>query len=713
MKNTIPYLIVKQLILISLIFITATTTGQITTNTYDFQSLAANVVINGQDNWQYMGNMNNSSNIVGSAGCAIPSGAAPANVANTVNSGLYTGGIALRNPGTTGGTHGFTSRKNNAGWNYSIPVSSDYMIFEFDYDNGNWWGEIINLGYDKNADGNFSSSCSAPDFNELGIGLSLSVGNLILYKADGTTISTTRVGSGWTKYRITIDLRANGGQGAGYVSYRVLGTSSAWQQVNALQNINMNINPLSVNQNNLQNLNGIIVQQEAGGVGIVDNISITTYKNNILLPITICSGSALNLSSISIPNTNVYNWLTPQGTTFTTSVPSLTINNTPITQNGIFTVSSAESSLLTWTVPVIVNISPTITSINTLTICSGSNPNIIFTSNVNSTYTWFAINNMNISGESIITETTSILNNTLTSNLSITETVIYSVTPTLGNCVGTTQQITVTINPTLTPAVSLIASNTTLCAGTSVSFTAASTNGGTTPIYQWQVNGINTGSNSNIFPPTILNNNDVVTVLLNSNAKCVTPTSVTSISITVSVTPKPIADFVYSPNQLTEQNPNVNFQNTSVNSTNWNWNFGTNTDTSILQNPNYTYPGAGVYLVTLQVYNGICSSITTKTIVIDATTAYYIPNIFTPNEDSINDNFSIVGHNISTKNYRMSIFNCWGELIFKTSSITSFWDGKTLEGDDVPQGVYIYTIEFELTKPLKKIKEIGFVTVSR
>src|SRR5207249_2459676 len=88
--------------------------------------------------------------------------------------------------------------------------------------------------------------------------------------------------------------------------------------------------------------------------------------------------------------------------------------------------------------------------------------------------------------------------------------------------------------------VSINASSTSICVGSNITFSATPTNGGTTPTYQWQVNGVSAGTNSPTFTSGSLANNDQVTVIMTSNASCTTTSTATSNVITIttsSVTP--------------------------------------------------------------------------------------------------------------------------------------------------------------------------------
>ena len=84
--------------------------------------------------------------------------------------------------------------------------------------------------------------------------------------------------------------------------------------------------------------------------------------------------------------------------------------------------------------------------------------------------------------------------------------------------------------------VSVAAAANPVCDGTAASFTATPVNGGTTPAYQWKVNGTNTGTNSAAYSYTPANT-DVVTCVLTSNATCISGNPATSNAITMATTP--------------------------------------------------------------------------------------------------------------------------------------------------------------------------------
>ncbi|MBL7815751.1 MAG: T9SS type A sorting domain-containing protein [Saprospiraceae bacterium] len=110
-------------------------------------------------------------------------------------------------------------------------------------------------------------------------------------------------------------------------------------------------------------------------------------------------------------------------------------------------------------------------------------------------------------------------------------------------CAGST--VTVELNPILTPSVSIAATpGSAITSGTSVTFTATATNGGTTPTYQWKKNGMNVGGNINTYIDGGLVNGDKITCVMTSNASCASPTQVTSNTVIIGIfVPSPSPSF--------------------------------------------------------------------------------------------------------------------------------------------------------------------------
>ena len=100
---------------------------------------------------------------------------------------------------------------------------------------------------------------------------------------------------------------------------------------------------------------------------------------------------------------------------------------------------------------------------------------------------------------------------------------------------------TITVNASVPVSVSITssASGNKICSGSSVTFTATATNGGTAPVYQWRLNGMNVGANSNTYTNSSLSNGDSVSVLLISNIVCSVSSTVVSNNIITTVNPIP------------------------------------------------------------------------------------------------------------------------------------------------------------------------------
>jgi gliding motility-associated-like protein len=84
---------------------------------------------------------------------------------------------------------------------------------------------------------------------------------------------------------------------------------------------------------------------------------------------------------------------------------------------------------------------------------------------------------------------------------------------------------------------------------------------------------------------------------------------------------------------------------------------------------------------------------------------------FHPNEDGINDGFRATG--VGIEEFKIYIFDRWGEQIWYSGDLDEYWDGK-VQGKNkiVQQDVYVWKVQFKDGKNTKHIKE-GTVTVVR
>ena len=74
---------------------------------------------------------------------------------------------------------------------------------------------------------------------------------------------------------------------------------------------------------------------------------------------------------------------------------------------------------------------------------------------------------------------------------------------------------------------------------------------------------------------------------------------------------------------------------------------------------------------------------------------YYLPNAFTPNNDSVNDFYKGVGVMTGATDFNLTIWNRWGEKIFETDDPEASWNGRKFNtGRDAPSGVYVVLVKY-------------------
>ena len=205
----------------------------------------------------------------------------------------------------------------------------------------------------------------------------------------------------------------------------------------------------------------------------------------------------------------------------------------------------------------------------------------------------------------------------------------------------------------------------------------------------------------------------------------------------------------------------------------WDWNFDNGAGTSNEQDPEYTFSGDGTFqvrlivsnfcgadtiskFITIQsnvptfqdttvcnnepvIFNGItyqefvpsqevfniidtfissqgCDSVSLLRMTVNPCGCELtFPNAFTPDGDGVNDTFQpYVVCDLPIKNYRMTIYDRWGETVYETFEYQDYWDG-TINGFPMPTDVFIFLVQYEIVdgNENNQVNEIKDVTLIR
>ena len=157
----------------------------------------------------------------------------------------------------------------------------------------------------------------------------------------------------------------------------------------------------------------------------------------------------------------------------------------------------------------------------------------------------------------------------------------------------------------------------------------------------------------------------------------------------------PKAQFTFGPDRITNFKPEVSFFDASLRAEKWVWDFN-NEGTSFLQNPTFTFQDTGLQVVELVAIskNG-CTDTIQRVVDVIPEVRYFLPNAFTPNDDTKNDVFEAVGFYRGMKDYHFTIWNRHGELVFETRNPNEGWNGRRFNGGGLmPAGVYVVLVNF-------------------
>ncbi|MEY2969819.1 MAG: hypothetical protein RLZZ599_192, partial [Bacteroidota bacterium] len=125
----------------------------------------------------------------------------------------------------------------------------------------------------------------------------------------------------------------------------------------------------------------------------------------------------------------------------------------------------------------------------------------------------------------------------------------------------------------------------------------------------------------------------------------------------------------------------------------------------------HAYSDTGWFEVEHVVINTFDCPDTSKAMVrINPETLIFVPTAFTPNGDGDNEVFFATA--VGIKEFQLTIFNRWGEVMYSSSSASEHWDGNHPNGAPAAEGVYTWSV-FAKGQNDKLILKEGYLTLFR
>jgi gliding motility-associated-like protein len=495
-----------------------------------------------------------------------------------------------------------------------------------------------------------------PNLNSVGISVINTVSDVL------TTPVSAPVNCG----SIALDFSSHTGCGSTPVTFTI--TVNPSPQITLAANLKGNISACANKTSTAPN----IEQFQVVGSYLTDNISIASPAN---FEISLAPGSGyggsitLNQTGGNVNNTVVY-------VRSSAMAPSGSIaGNIALSSAGATSLQVAVSGRVDPETTPFVEIKA-----SSIEICTGAQATFTATTTNGGnapSYEWLL--NGNMTG----TNSSSFVSSALADGDVISCILTSNANCAIGN--ATSNSIAMRVYSQSQPSIGIVASANPICDGTLVTFTAMPTNGGTNPIYQWLLDGNNTGNGNSTFTSSALKNGDIVACAITASTTCTD--TVFSNSVMMAVHPLPTIIFnpdtiVIAANGSAQLTPLITGQIVQ-----YQWTPADGLSASGIAEPIASPLTSAMYQLSVVDNNG-CVATGKAAVVVNL--PLKLPSAFTPNGDGHDDIFRIPP-GIYFNLQELDIFDRFGAKVYTTRDIGKGWDG-TYNGQPAPMGTYVYLV---------------------
>ncbi|WP_454803206.1 Ig-like domain-containing protein [Mucilaginibacter phyllosphaerae] len=431
--------------------------------------------------------------------------------------------------------------------------------------------------------------------------------------------------------------------------------------------------------------------------------------------VSVCPGSSATLSVTSPQAGITYRWYNSPaqttvlftGTTYVTDAITATTNFYVAAFNsaGCSSANLAQVQVTTRPAPA----PPVIANGNPVSTCEGSTATITVTdAQAGYTYNFYTV----ATGGTATFTGTSFITPVLTGT-----TTYYVEAVNDDGCPSTARtMVTVTINPA-PAAPTVAATGTRICPNNSTTLTAVATGGNTIKWYAAATGGTALFTGTNFTTPVLSANTTYYAEAVSTTTSCAS-LSRTPVTVTIlGPLPAPVVSV------LTSTTSSVTFTYAAVPD-------ATGYEVSLDNGLTFTTPSSGTagllhtvtglnpgqtVTIVVRALGNVDCLLSANSVAVTGTATnpfgdgLFVPNAFTPNGDGSNDILYVYGNTV--QKLAFSVYNQWGEQLFRSTNQGSGWDG-TYKGTAQPVGVYVYYVEVTLNSG-QVVKKKGTVTLIR